>query len=175
MQTNKLRTIDLQNWSIKNEPSKEMFFHIYYWNQILFVRDRLTAVFGSIVDGRGLINVVGTHVSKSIVLPVYQIEVKELGLLLTMRGNFYDWKVSVLSKTPIVCDFMNLIDGSKKWSSHYCEGFKNEQIFGSYNENKREFTVEISDDFSLYTFIWLLVRHLKSIQVETKERSYRRE
>ena len=73
-----------------------------------------------------------------------------------LRNNFYDWKVSVDSKIPINIDFLNLFDTKEKIHSVYCEGFKEEQVFGCYEENKNQFSFSLSDDFKLYTFLFLL-------------------
>lgn len=155
--------IDLQQWAIDNEPSKEMYFYDGYWHQIMLVRDQFTSlVFGSRMEGEGNRTVIGTHLSKSILLPVYQMVVEELGLTLVLRCNFHDWKVSVISEMPIICDFMKLFNPNDKWSTHYCEGFRSEHILPSYTESNTGFTVELANDFTLHTFLWVLMHHLRA-------------
>lgn len=155
--------IDLQEWAVDKKPSKDMLYYEGYWHQIMFVRDRLTSlIFGSRTDGDKKRTVIGTHVSKSVLLPVYHIEVDHLGLSLVMRGNFHDWKVSVISNKAVTCDFMNLIKEDEKWSHHYCEGFDHQYIFPSYAESKTRFTVELSDEYALYSFVLIMLNHLKS-------------
>ncbi|MBP1308994.1 hypothetical protein JOD82_002014 [Paenibacillus sp. 1182] len=157
-----MEKMSLQLWATENKPPKDMHFYSAYWDQIMFVRDQLTSlIYGSIIDGEPFRGVISDHVSKSVRLPVYLFEVKELQLRLILRGNFYDWKLSVESDKPVICDFGDLIDGNKTWSHHYCEGFEHHWIYDSFHANNQQFTVELSDDFTLYTFIWLLLQSLK--------------
>jgi hypothetical protein len=158
-----MEPVDLQKWAIENEPSKEMYYYEGYWDQIIFIRNIITyLIFDTSDEAERSRSVVSTHVSKSIKLPVYQFEAKKLGLTLTLRYNFSDWKVSVSSHIPITCDFMSLFDGSQEWSTHYCEGFGADRIYKSFNENNKEFTVELDNKFKLYTFIVVLTHFLKS-------------
>ncbi|MFF2532351.1 hypothetical protein ACFVS2_25915 [Brevibacillus sp. NPDC058079] len=150
-----MNDMDLQKWAVENEPSEEMIYYGGYWNQILFIRDRLTYLFfGSIV------NVIGTHVSKSVQLPVVQFDVASLGISFVIRGNFYDWKVSVESERPIECEFYDLFNKDATWSHHYCEGFPLDRIYNSILVDNRRFTIELSDEFAMHTFFWLISNHL---------------
>lgn len=152
----------LQEWAVANAPSKDMVYYDGYWDQIMLIRDRIThMIFGSRYEGEPNIEVVSTHVSKSINLPVYSIKIPNLQIELILRGNFHDWKVSVLSEHPVDCDFHDLFDGSKQWNYHYCEGFDHNWIYEPFNQNNKQFTVEVLDAFNLYTFIWKLVNHIK--------------
>lgn len=153
----------IQIWARENEPSKEMIYYDGYWDQIIFIRDKIRFLLG--VEGHGEVNdkirVVGTHTSKSIKLPVYELDLKEkFGLRIFIRCNFHDWKVSIQSEKEIDCDFLDIFEEDKPISYLYCEGMTKDQIFGMYNENKKEFTVEIYNHFKLFTFMWILKNHL---------------
>ena len=155
----------IQDWAMQNEPSKEMGWYDGYWNQICFVRDQIGNLLfsGEWEAAREKITVISTHVSKSIVLPVYHIDLRNnYGVEIVMRNNFYDWKISIKSLIHINTDFMNLFKEDSPISSLYCEGMPEDKVYGMYKHNKNEFTVEIYDQYQLYTFMWLLRNHLES-------------
>jgi hypothetical protein len=154
----------LKRWYLENEPEEKLIYCKEFWQQVFFVRDVLSCmVFGSRADGESNIHVIGHHTSKSVKLPVYKIFVKELGLTLILRGNFSDWKVSVISSAPVECDFLDLFDTSEEWTFHYCEGFDHANIFTSYLKNKNNFTLELQDSYELYTFIRILTNSLNKL------------
>ena len=78
-----------------------------------------------------------------------------------MRGNFYDWKITVCSPKDLNFPedlFSNyMAHGQEKINSVYLEGFKDEWAFPLYGkDNKNRFTIEIKDEYELYTFFYLL-------------------
>jgi hypothetical protein len=95
-------------------------------------------------------NVIGTHTSKSIKLPVVEFMLPRVRLV--MRDNFYNWTISVQSDEPLHIDVCDLFDPSIEHSSVYCEGFNEGDVFGSYNSNKREFTVQLRTNDALERF-----------------------
>jgi hypothetical protein len=135
-----------------------------YWDQITFVRDKINQLFYTTYEKfkNNPVIVINTHMSKSIVLPVYEINLEHYGLKMIIRNNFYNWKISVISNKHIETDFMNLFQEDEIINPIYCEGFKEEQVFGSYKDNNRQFTIEIRDEYQLYTFMYLLNNYFKS-------------
>lgn len=94
--------------------------------------------------------VVSTHKSKSTNLPVYKI--KKNGLEIILRGNYYDWKVSIKNETSIILPDMK-IDTSKKINSVYCEGFKDSWVYDSYDNDDKQFTIELPyNEYKVYYF-----------------------
>lgn len=155
----------IQEWAVENEPSKDMLWYKGYWDQICFIRDQIGNILfsGDWKKAKNEITIVNTHVSKSIKLPVYHINLEnKYGIELIMRYNFYDWKVSVKSLKAISTNFMNLFDEGGKVSYLYCEGFQTENVYDSYKNNKNKFTVELYDNYQLYTFIWILKNYLET-------------
>jgi len=150
--------VDLLTWCRVNEPNDDMIYKKGYWNQIMFIRDTLMGMMCNSYEEykNNPVLVINTHTSKSIVLPVYQINLFDEKIKLIIRYNFYDWKVSVDSDIEINMDFMGLIKIDEKINSIYCEGFSKEQVFNSYENNKMQFTFEIEDNYKLYTFMYLL-------------------
>lgn len=105
---------------------------------------------------------ISSHMSKSIVLPVYGFMMRN-GIKLIARNNFYDWKLSVelpqsLPNNYLPTDLFS--DEGKTDITHwYCEGFKDRWVFGHYepeNSDCLKFTVEIDDDYKFYTVLYLL-------------------
>lgn len=147
----------LHAWFMENRPAENMKYKDSAERQIMFVRDEVPEFFTKSM--LKTIEVISTHTSKSIKLPVYHVVLTN-GLELILRGNFHDWKVSVSSPFDIELPeeiLTNLTLRGEKINSCYCEGFKDEWIFDSYMENKKEFTIEIGSSlYSLYTFFFLL-------------------
>lgn len=165
----------LQIWANENVPGDEMHFKRGYWDQIMFVRD----ILGHLFDLAGkdeveefkniahilspeqkarhrgpdkVIQVVSTHRSKSVVLPVFELKTERFTMRL--RYNFYDWKVSY--DGPLFEDVFQQLIGQKRVPAIYCEGFKEEWVFGPFDDCLREdsgrikFTAEIYDRYELY-------------------------
>jgi hypothetical protein len=174
---------DFQEWLVKHEPKENMIYFQAYWNEALFIRDNKFIMYmepsniqGHIDSGNmtiankysSNIKVISTHTSKSILLPVIEIKLKSNSLTvkedvtLIMRYNFHDWKISVKSTKDLEFPIELFSDGIKKdISGCYCEGFKNEWIYPSYNKSKKEFTVELYSSYEIYTFLFLLNLQLK--------------
>lgn len=146
----------LQAWFMENKPGQEMIYREAAEKQIMFVRDEFFNFFTQEMIKK--IEVISTHTSKSIKLPVYHIVMKD-GFELIMRGNFHDWKISVNSPSDIELPEKILTNSTlsgNKMLSCYCEGFKEEWIWDSYMNNKQKFTIEIGASlYDLYTFLFL--------------------
>ncbi|MEK7642092.1 MAG: hypothetical protein AAB365_03855 [Patescibacteria group bacterium] len=156
----------LQKWAMSNEPDKKLNYASSYWGQITFVRDQVITLLARDYEEFKRIGatatVIATHTSKSVKLPVFRIVIEDR-LEITMRCNFHDWKISIKSKDPVEADFMGLFDPKDKVSSTCCEGFPKDCIYGSYAANKREFTVELVNQYHVYTFFWLFSHQVLNI------------
>ena len=158
-----MEKVELQYWMRKWELDDKLIYKKASENQACFVRSKIC---GNLLKSRGF--VVSTHHSKSCLLPVYFVKVRN-GIKLTMRYNFYDWKVSVeipeeydnlpANYLPMDCmsHSMVLHDG-EKIASCYCEGFKEEWCYDAYNPKQpgKKFTIEIPDDERLYVVLHYL-------------------
>jgi len=159
--------VPLVYWLKENKPAKEMFWYNNFWNQVVFVRDELPKTlvpknkFEQYDRVSKDIHVISDHTSKSILLPVYELNHYDAELKLIMRNNFYDWKVSVTSTRPIKANFGNIFDPKQPVPSVYCQGFLDSWIFGPYAENPKQFTVEIKDRNELFICLWLIGQALK--------------
>lgn len=152
--------IPLQEWANAREPGDNMLWKSGYWEQILFVRDVLPQLFFESYEEykNHPIMVVGTHVSKSISLPVFSIKKDDLEV--RMRYNFFDWKVSVRSAIPVPDVFSRRIKRDQKIHRVYFEGFQDDWIFGSYNEDPRQFSVKINSEHDVYAFLLAITEAL---------------
>ena len=156
----------LHHWAIDNKPADNMCYEKGFWAQIMFMRDTLSRV----IAGKGKTSeevesactVIGTHTSKSIKLPVYRLENKEKGLVIILRDNFHNWKMSVISEIPIVRDFQIFYDTPPIEPDYtgdelhpvYFEGFPEDLIFGYQKESDgRKWSAEISNNYDLYFVI----------------------
>lgn len=166
--------IDLLTWSRVNEPSDQMIYKPSYWNQIILIRDKVNYIFYNDYDDfeANPVMVINTHCSKSITLPVYEINIKKYNLKMILRNNMHNWKISVISEKEINLDFMGLFDEEKNINSIYCEGFKDYEVFPEYNKCKDSFTVEMHhDDYNIYVFMYILNNYFKKIMGEDDDKS----
>jgi hypothetical protein len=147
----------LQEWAQSNEPEEKLIYAKGYWEQIMFVRDRICIN----LLKKSTVEVISTHRSKSVCLPVYKISWN--GFTFIMRYNFYDWKISVEAPYQLKgkIDFLNLFDENKDISSCYCEGFPTECVFPCFSKNDENFTIELYDDYKVFTFFWILSQTFK--------------
>ena len=160
---------NLQDWFMSNRASEEMIYKKASENQIMFVRDNLSCL----VTGKSNnVFVISTHTSKSIKLPVYSLERE--GLQIILRNNFYNWKMSVISKQFIELDFSGLFHTSPpidpdytgdSLASCYFEGFPEKLIFGYYDlSNHKKWSAEISSNYELWTVLFVVLHKTGGIK-----------
>lgn len=154
--------VDVTAWIRVNEPDENLIYAKGLGDQVCFVRDRLCQLLRSTYeewrDNPPL--VISTHYSKSVKLPVFQINLEKYGIEMVLRYNFYDWKISVKSDKPLDFDYMGLFNPTEEISYLYCEGFPRDKVYGSYEQSHSQFTIEIGSHYDLYTFIFLLKNYL---------------
>ena len=163
--------VDITTWIRVNEPDENLIYGNGLGDQICFVRDIImrnifyNSIYDAKYDAKMYKNfqpmVINTHMSKSVLLPVMLMDIKEYNIKIVLRYNFHNWKISVISKQNIDCDFKELFkEDNEPINSIYCEGFPKDLVFGRYCDNKKQFTIEIYDDYKLYTFMYLLRDYL---------------
>ena len=153
---------DLQEWLNEHISRDELLHGGGLWPQAKFVRDVLPELlfksFEEFEEHKPV--VISTHTSISVRLPVYQIELP-CGMVITMRCNFRDWKVSINSPQDINVDFAGLFNPETKWHTCHFEGFPGKLVYGAYASNKKQFSVEIDSAYDVYTFFWLISTKMK--------------
>jgi hypothetical protein len=147
----------LMDWAKTHKPSEKLLSGQGYWDQIHFVRGNINYLFVS-TDDRCLdkpVMVVGTHSSKSVLLPVYSIKTPDIEV--RFKGDFHIWLVSVKSEHIVPDVFYNIINRSASINPVYLGGFHKDWMFGSYDLNQLQFSVEIHSDYDLYTFFLVIL------------------
>jgi len=150
--------ISLNAWFENNISEDKSVYSNAYFKQFEFIRN----VFPSALNINGVkerkkytencVNIIETHMSKSIILPVYQINWK--GIEFIIRHNFHDWKVSVKSDRVILgLTQFKLFDSKTKIRYYECEGFKKEWIYNCYDDCKSKFTCELNSRFDVYYLV----------------------
>jgi hypothetical protein len=163
---NKHLPIDVTTWIRVNEPDENLIYKKGLGKQVCTIRDTIMrdifyhSIFkeydNKLYDEFQPM-VINTHRSKSVLLPVMLLNIEKYNIKIIVRENFYDWKISIISKDDINCDFKGLFtENDKPINSVYCEGFPENLVFDRYCDNKKQFTIEIGDDYRLYTFMYLL-------------------
>jgi hypothetical protein len=147
----------LQEWINENACGDEMLWKGAMGDQLMFIRDRLPGVLFASADEyrEHCAVVISTHTSKSIKLPVVQYALPS-GVAITMRDNFYDWKISISAPVDIEFSPMGLFDPNQGHHAVYFEGFPGDLIYGSYADNKRQFSVELGSKYRVYTLLWIM-------------------
>lgn len=146
-----------------------------FGEQVMFIRDTLAALVsvGLDYEDRVVPQVISTHRSKSLTLPVVSLDRPDLGLRLILRNNFYNWKMSVISERPIVADYGAIFYTSppveptytgNPLADCYFEGFPADLIFGYLSENPRRFSAEVWGDYQLWTAIYLTLSAVGAIK-----------
>lgn len=155
----------LQEWANSHRPSDELRFKDGYWRQIIFVRDVLHRLFVKTYEQARAepVRIVGSHHSKSVELPVYQIATPDITV--TLRYNFYNWNVSVECPDRLP-EGWHLGTTSEEGDYLYFEGFPHRLRFPVYKDrlvrgNRAAFSCCVGDDYELYTFLRLTVYALR--------------
>lgn len=163
----------LNDWWMKNEPDENLLYRDGLTHQCVFIRDRIMSRLfihictdydkcKSFTDKEIEIyelfhpNVISSHRSKSVKLPVFELDLERIGLKIILRCNFYDWCISVESENPMDnIDWLGLIDYKCKG---YFEGFPKDRIYEPYysDRNNQKFSVVLKDDYELYTFMIII-------------------
>ena len=165
----------LANWMRKWDLNEKLIYKKAAENQAIFVRDDLAL---NMLKSRAFI--VSTHMSKSCLLPVYYIKMMN-GVKVIMRGNFYDWKLSI--KLPYKYNGTNLIpedcisnhvtEGGKysKIPDCYLEGFKEEWAWDAYNPSDvpTKFTIECPDMYRVYVVLHTLKNAFPDIEYKLED------
>lgn len=172
----------LQEWISKTVVADEMIWKGAWGSQMRFMRDALMPLArgGMTKDaykaaGDNIAWVISTHTSKSISLPVLELDRSDIGLRLIFRDNFYNWKMSVISEKPITVDFAGLfhttppIDPAytgNPLAPVYFEGFPKDLIFGYYEpSDKMKWSCEIWEgQRAVWTSVFLMMRSLGQIK-----------
>ena len=154
--------IDVTAWVSVNEPDEKLIYAEGLGEQVRFVRDILCELLMPSYEEwrRNPPLVISTHYSKSVKLPVFQINLEKYGIEMILRYNFYDWKISVKSDKSLDFDYMGLFDPTKEVSYLCCEGFPKHKVYSSYEQSHSQFTIEIKSHYKLYTFVFLLSNYL---------------
>ena len=156
--------VDVTAWMRVNQPNENLIYAEELGFQVRFVRDVLCELLMANNEemSENLPLVISTHYSKSVKLPVFQINLEKYGIEMILRYNFYDWKISIKSIKPLDFDFMGLFNPTEEISYLCCEGFPRNKVYGSYEQNHSQFTTSIVSHYELYTFIFLLQHYLRN-------------
>lgn len=154
---------EITEWALNNDPevpraddmAKDSDRPRYFWDQIMFVRDDVArGIFGIEKEN---VSVVGTHSSKSVILPVMHFNWGQIHFV--TRYNYYDWCVSIRApKLMDGIDFLDLFDRNE--IGGFFEGFPGEWIFDSLVANDYPLTAQfsfcLSNNQKLWTVCWVI-------------------
>ena len=159
----------LNEWWANHIPDDILIFRNGLEEQCVFVRGEIAGLFLDIATDiskyksyteewdkefeRVFPYVIGTHYSKSVKLPVMELDLSKIGMKIILRCNMYDWCISVESKREVVCDFLDLETNREG----YFEGFPKNRIYAAYSKNNRNnFSICLKDKYEVYMFMRIL-------------------
>lgn len=158
-----------QQWLTNHKPDDDLLWKNNFWTTYQFWRDKILPMFADEfykndcdyellnkeIDNNS--DVVGTHVSKSILNPVMRIVYR--GAIIVFRYNFYDYEVAVISDKSVELPMKNLF--TSKGEKFFYQGFpKKYQVKDRYEENRCQFIANVRDHYNFYTFMFLLQRQI---------------
>lgn len=148
----KVNDTTLQNWISANIPEDKMLWKNQWSERVCFMRDRLIQLFDGGYD------VVGEHVSKSILNPVVKTSYK--GVEIVWQYNFYDWQIMIKSPFPIKLKNLDWFNATGEY--FYYQGIPDEYCFKKYNakSNNKEFAINVDDNL---LDVWAFAIELKRI------------
>jgi hypothetical protein len=137
--------------------------------QIMRIRDNIAGVFGATSA-----EVISTHRSKSVELPVYRLTNDRLKVRAYLRDNFYNIKLSIDSERPVNADFTGLFEtahthehddySGDDLASCYFEGFPESLVFDYYGHTDgRRWSAQLRGYESLWTALFLIRRSFGDI------------
>jgi len=99
------------------------------------------------------VEIVGSHTSKSILLPVVKYHLPN-GSTLIVRDNFHNYAVSVESIKPMDPTFLNGFSFETRAKSPcYFEGFPVSSVFGSFVQDPKKFSSHTSSRAGFNIFL----------------------
>ncbi len=138
-------------------------FHATF-DQLVPVRNKMPSIW-RLPDRNDSVTVVGTHSSKSILLPVYRVNVPNVGVF-TMRDNFHDWCISCDLQLPLPLDTYGELYRINEVRGYF-EGFERggAEVYGPLSENQRQFSIVLPSGFpDLYLFMHWTKRALDTVK-----------
>lgn len=159
----------IDDWAQKNKPSDNMIYKDSFWSWIRFISytflDMFFKEYTKDIDDwdkiEEIVNkhheVIGSHTSKSILLPVLKIDYK--GVIFVLRYNFYNTEVTVFSDNEIDITRYSDVFESQENTSFYHEGIpKKYCVDVPYIKSHRKFTFRVSCLYDFYA-IMLIIQH----------------
>jgi len=162
-----MRDTKFQTWLMANQPPENMIYKQAFWKTYIFWRDRIIPMFNTAEykndnerynhyadDINAFTEIVGCHISKSIVHPVLKISYK--GVWIVFRCNFYDYEIAVISDgMPLESPIPNLFTSSGE--SFFYQGFPDKFVLADrYETNHFRFMAKVGDDYAFYVFMVVL-------------------
>lgn len=160
---------NIDNWAQENKPSDDMLYKNSYWSWIHFISytffDMFFKEYTKDIDDWDKIEevvnkhheVIGSHTSKSILLPVLKIVYK--GVIFVFRYNFYNTEVVVVSDKDIEISKYSDVFESDNTNCFYLEGVPDKyRVTDSYAVNHKRFTFRVSNLYDFYA-VMLIIQH----------------
>ncbi len=152
----------MRKWKIADE----MLWKNAAQHQAIFVRDEICLNLLHVPSF-----IVSEHRSKSIDLPVYGFIMRN-GIKVIMRYNFYNWVVTVEAPEALPEDTLPMELFDNKGNVCWAEGFEDRWIHGPYDakKKKKKFTVQLYNEYRVYTMMFFLKNALPDIVFEGETR-----
>jgi hypothetical protein len=132
-------TTKIQEWISSNIPAEHFTYKKNWSRNNCFIRDRLIETLFNSKEAE----VIGTHVSKSILCPVVKTYYKDVEII--WQYNFYGWQIMINS--PVELKLFNLKLYSATGNYLYYQGIPEEYQYKQYSKSDRQkFAINITGD-----------------------------
>lgn len=162
-------SVILDSWAHKNMPSDTKLYKQSYWSWVNFMINKFFDMFyyeytedlddwDKIEETiNSYIEIVGSHISKSIKLPV--IKMKYKGVIFVLRYNFYNTEIVVFSDKEIDISAYSDVFESEDTTCFYLEGFPSEYAIKTpYSKSHKIFALRVCTLYDFYS-IMLIIKH----------------
>ncbi len=156
----------LMDFWLANQPKDNLIYKDTAWRQRDYFEKMghmLERVSGQSVE----LEVAGSHRSKSVILPVVEFKLPNASIV--VRDNLYNFAVSVTSPgKPVPKAMLDAVSDGEATSACYCEGFPQERVYGSQDQNPEQFTTHIWDK-DLFSYFMVSFGKLHAAPKNTAE------
>lgn len=171
----KLKGVSISKWMQNNQPDDGLIYKNGVAEQAMFGRDILAPMFigreyYESEDGKYIRDsereepkalVVGTHRSKSVLLPVIGLNAFSGNLQLIWRNNFHVQPLSIISSLPLDIDISGITYLGEDVNEIYCNGFPSGTVKPKYITGTFGFTIDCSSTYEVFTIALIARRYFE--------------
>ncbi len=159
------------NWSLEHKPVEpphalaDSNMSRVFWRQVDFMQHEAPRAFFSnpLEIAQHSPRVVSTHMVGNWQFPVYSLSLESLTMVIKLKCDLVSWVISVKSLHPITADFGHLFFPDQLLAPTKFLGFSPEWILQPYGTNPKAFSLQLGNEFQVFTFLFMLGQNRSQI------------